>query len=114
LNPTTNAVQNNEEHLVVISDRNVCKKVDRWFEKLWDESRVVTSAEIDEIAAKLDKLKEEKAAKKEMEKRYATPKSQPKRKNKKDRDSSPVPRSYGKGCLAKHEHPLTTVDSRRL
>ena len=98
LNPTNNAMENIEEHLVVIEDRAVCKKIDGWFEKLWKESRLVTTAEIDEIAAKLKRLKEEKAAKKDVERRMAMPKLQPKRKSKKDKKSTPAECSYGATC----------------
>jgi hypothetical protein len=88
-------VGNNEEHLVVIEDRVVCRKVDRWFEKLWNESRLVTTAELDEIAEKLKRLKEERAAKKDIERRTATPKLQPKRNRKKEKNPTPVQCSYG-------------------
>ena len=99
LNPTNNAMENNEEHLVVIEDRAECRKVAAWFERLWEESRLVTTKEIDEIAEKLKKLKEEKAAKKEMERRSAMPKpqpkKQPKRKYMKEQKSTPAEYSYG-------------------
>jgi hypothetical protein len=99
-NPTANAVANNEEHLVVIEDRAVCKKVDSWFEKLWKESRLVTTAELDEIAEKLKRLKEERAAKKDLERRAATPKLQPKRNKKKEKNPSPVQGSCEASSLA--------------
>jgi hypothetical protein len=92
-------VENNEEHLIVIEDRAECRKVDAWFEKLWKESRLVTTMEIDEIAEKLKKLKEEKAAKKEMGRRSPVPKpqpkKQPKRKNMKEQKSTPAEYPYG-------------------
>jgi hypothetical protein len=95
-------VENNEEHLIVIEDRAECRKVDVWFEKLWKESRLVTTMEIDEIAEKLKKLKEEKAAKKDIERRLAMPKPQPKmqpkRKGKKEQKSTPAEYSYGAAC----------------
>ena len=89
-NPTQNAAENNEEHLVVIEDRRVCQKIDKWFEMLWKESRPVTTAEIDEIAAKLKRLKEERAAKKDIERRPVMPKLQPKLKGRKEKNPSPV------------------------
>jgi phosphatidylserine/phosphatidylglycerophosphate/cardiolipin synthase-like enzyme len=94
LNPTNNAVENNEEHLIVIEDRAECRKVDVWFERLWKESRLVTTMEIDEIAEKLKKLREEKAAKKEMGRHSPVPKpqpkKQPKRRNMKEQKSTPA------------------------
>jgi hypothetical protein len=84
-NPTQNATSNNEEHVVLIYiyDEDVCRKVDKWFEKLWMQSRLVTTSEIDEMTEKLEQLQKEKAAKKEKEKEVAMPKSQPKRRGRK-------------------------------
>jgi phosphatidylserine/phosphatidylglycerophosphate/cardiolipin synthase-like enzyme len=63
-NPTQNATQNNEEHVVVLRNLEICRDVDRWFDRVWSEGHLVTTREIDEISERLEALKQDQEAKK--------------------------------------------------